>query len=79
MVTDALTLTEAVQRAILADPRTQREIAAAAGLHHTSLSRWLHGRHDLTGRHLDSLAAVLQLEVTKQKKPSFLTGRRREA
>jgi transcriptional regulator with XRE-family HTH domain len=68
MITRAAeSLTEVIRTAVLADQRTQKELAEACGLHRTSLSRWLRGRHDLTGRNLDKLAVVLGLHVSPIK------------
>jgi transcriptional regulator with XRE-family HTH domain len=61
---------------IARDSRTQKEIANAAGVHPTSLSRWLNGRADANSKTLDALSRVLDLEI-KPRQTKTPKGKRK--
>lgn len=57
------TLSDALRAAIAADPRSGRELGAAAGVPQPSISRFLTGERDLSLASASKLAAALGLEL----------------
>lgn len=56
-----------IRAAMEADPRSQREIADAAGVHQVNLSKFKAGQKDLSLDSVCRLAAALGLVLTVQK------------
>jgi len=59
---------EALRKAIAKDGRPIRQIAKAAGLQASVISRFLNRERDLTGRSLDRVAGELGLELRPVKR-----------
>lgn len=74
----AATLREVIRAAVADDGRTQRDIAAAAGLTAANLSGYLTGKRRMRDDSLDRLMAVLGLTVraAPKKRPSKIANRK---
>lgn len=67
---------ETLRKAILADGRSQNEIAEKAGVQRSQLSRFVRGQRELTTGTVDALLPVLglQLEPTKRRRKPALAA-----
>lgn len=60
---ERMTITEKLRDATRATGQNIKAVSAGSGIDSAVLSRFLAGKHSLTGRNIDKLCAYLQMEL----------------